>query len=89
MSKKFCQKYGVRKKDNKGGWPYRGRDCLKKGGSNLLPTMGLFAIAFTTDALNRLSPVDCCFDVSLMLSHLLQCLETEQLTVFPRTPKRI
>ena len=40
------------------------------------------------DVLNRLSPVDSCFNVSLMHSHLLQFLETEELTVFPETPKR-
>ena len=48
---------------------------------------GLFAIAFAMDVLNGLSPVDSCFDVSLMRSHLLQCLETEEFTVFPKTPK--
>ena len=46
----------------------------------------LFSIAYATDVLNGLSPVDFCFDVSLMLSHLLQCLETEDLTVFPKNP---
>ena len=50
---------------------------------------GLLAIAFATDILNGLSPVDSCFDVSLMRSHLLQCLETEELTVFLKTPKRV
>ena len=50
---------------------------------------GLFSIAFATDVLNGLSPVDSCFDVSLMRSHLLQCLETEELAVFPKTSKRI
>ena len=49
----------------------------------------LFAIAFATDVLNGLSPVDSCFDVSLMCRHLLQCLERKELTVFPKTPKRI
>ena len=49
----------------------------------------LFAIAFVTDVLNELPPVDSCFDVNLMRNHLLQCLETEELTVFPKTPKRI
>ena len=50
---------------------------------------GLFAIAFATDVLNGLFPVDSCFDVSLMRSHLLQRLETEELTVYPKTLKRI
>ena len=50
---------------------------------------GRFAIVFATDVLNGLSPVDYCFDVSLMPRHLLQCLETEKLTIFPKTPKRI
>ena len=50
---------------------------------------GMFAIAFATDVLNGLSAVDSCFDVSLMPRHQLQCLETEKLTVFPKTPKRI
>ena len=49
----------------------------------------LYAIAFATDVLNGLSPVGSCFDVNLMRSHLLQCLETEELTVFPKTPKLI
>ena len=48
---------------------------------------GLFAIAFATDVLDGLSPVDSCFEVSLMLGHLLQCLETEELTLFLKTPK--
>ena len=48
---------------------------------------GLFGIAFSTDVLNGLSPVNSCFDVSLIRSHLLQCLETEELIVFPKTPK--
>ena len=50
---------------------------------------GRFAIVFATDVLNGLSLVDYCFDVSLMPRHLLQCLETEKLTIFPKTPKRI
>ena len=49
----------------------------------------LYAIAFATDVLNGLSPVGSCFDVNQMRSHLLQCLETEELTVFPKTPKRV
>ena len=49
----------------------------------------LFAFAFGTDVLRGLSLGDSCFDVSLMSSHLLQCLETEEFTVFPKTPKRI
>ena len=49
----------------------------------------LFAIAFATDVLNGLSPADSCFDVSLMFSHLLQCLEIEELTVLLKTPKHI
>ena len=50
---------------------------------------GLFAIEFATDVLNGLSPADSCFDASLMRSHLFQCLETEKLTAFPKTTKRI
>ena len=49
---------------------------------------GLFATAFATDVLNALSPVDSCFGISLMHSHIFQCLETEELTVFPKSPKR-
>ena len=48
---------------------------------------GRFAIVFATDVLNGLSPVDYFFDVSLMPRHLLQCLETEKLTIFPENPK--
>ena len=47
---------------------------------------GLFAIAFATDVLDGLSPVDSCFDVSLMLSHVLQCFETETYSL-PESPK--
>ena len=50
---------------------------------------GFFAIVFSTDVLNGLSPADSCFDISLIRSHLLHCLETKELTVFPKTPKRI
>ena len=50
---------------------------------------GLFAIAFKTDVLNGLSPANSFFEVSLIHSHLLQCLETGELTVFTKTPKRI
>ena len=49
----------------------------------------LFAVAFATIVLNGLSPADSCFDVSLMRSHLLQCLEIEELTVSLKTPKHI
>ena len=49
----------------------------------------LLAIAFATDVLHGLSPADSCFNVSLMRSHLLQCLETEELTFVPKTPKHI
>ena len=48
----------------------------------------LFGNAFATDVLNGLSPANSCFDVSLMRSNLLQYLETEELTVFPKTSKR-
>ena len=51
-------------------------------------TCGLFAIAFAMDILNVLSPVDSYFDVSLM-RQVLQYLETEELTVSQKTPKRI
>ena len=38
LSKK-CQKWGVGKKDIKGGWPHRGLLIEWGGGSNLLDTM--------------------------------------------------
>ena len=50
---------------------------------------GFFAIAFTTDVLNGLSPANYCFGVSLVRSRLLQCHETEKLTPFPKALKRI
>ena len=48
----------------------------------------LFATVFATDVLSGLSPANSCFDVSLMRSNVLQCLETEEFTVFPKTSKR-
>ena len=50
---------------------------------------GLFASAFAADILKGLSSVDFYFDVSLIRSHLTQYLETEEFTVFPKTPKRM
>lgn len=50
---------------------------------------GLFAIAFATDILHGLCPIDSYFDVSMMRNHLIQCLETEELTVFPKSPQRV
>ena len=49
----------------------------------------LFANALSTEVLSRLLPVDSSFDVSLMRSQVLQCLETEKLTVFPKIAKHI
>ena len=49
---------------------------------------GMFAIAFVTDVFNGLSPVNSCFDITLIHSHLIQFLETE-VTVFPKAPKCI
>ena len=46
---------------------------------------GMFAIAFVTDVFNGLSPVNSCFDITLIHSHLIQFLETE-VTVFPKAP---
>ena len=48
---------------------------------------GLLAITFATDVLNELFPVDSCFYVSLMRRHLRIYLETEEHTVFQKTPK--
>ena len=50
---------------------------------------GSLAIQFATDAMNGLFLVDSSFDACLMRSHSLQCLETEELTAFPKIPKRI
>lgn len=46
----------------------------------------LFAIAFATDVLNGFSSGISCFGVSLMRSHLLQWVEAEELTIFPKIP---
>lgn len=46
----------------------------------------LFAIAFATDVLNGFSSGISYFGVSLMRSHLLQWVEAEELTIFPKTP---
>ena len=50
---------------------------------------GLFSRAFVADILGGLSPLDSNFDVSRMRSHLIQCIESGELTVFPRNPKQI
>lgn len=46
----------------------------------------LFAIAFATDVLNGFSSGISYFGISLMRSHLLQWVEAEELTIFPKTP---
>ena len=46
---------------------------------------GLFAIAFATDVLNGFSIAISCFCVSLMRCHLLEWVETEELTIFHKT----
>lgn len=45
---------------------------------------GLFAIAFAAELLNGTSPMDACFDVGKMRSHLINCLESKALTPFPK-----
>ena len=56
----------------------------QKGGYNC----ELFAIAFASDILQEISvlisPTESCFDISRMREHLIECLEKEKLSVFPK-----
>ena len=45
---------------------------------------GLFAIGFAAELLNGLSPMDAKFDVAQMRSHLINCLERQNLDLFPK-----
>ena len=44
----------------------------------------LFAIAFTADILQGILPTKSCFNVSRIREHLIECLEKEKLSVFPK-----
>ena len=46
---------------------------------------GLFAIAFAAEVLHGQSPVGASFIVEEMRPHLINCLETEELTAFPKS----
>ncbi len=50
---------------------------------------GLFAVAFATELVYGGSPCSCIFDVTVLRSHLLECLEKGFLTSFPSKAKRV
>ena len=49
---------------------------------------GVFAIEFTTNILEGISPAVSEFNVTSMHKHLLECLEKQHLSAFPQNPKR-
>ena len=50
---------------------------------------GLFAIAFVAEVLDGKSPIDGALDVHNMRTHLIQCLESQDLVPFPKCKDRI
>ena len=46
---------------------------------------GVFAVAFAADIINDIMPSVSVFDVVRMQSHLIDCLETQQLSPFPKS----
>ena len=50
---------------------------------------GLYAIAFATELCDGGDPVSTFWDVSQFRSHLLQCLTTRKMTVFPKLKRRV
>jgi len=50
---------------------------------------GLFALAFATELCHGFSPVTCSYDDDSLRSHLVQCLENQHMSVFPRTHRRV
>ena len=55
------------------------------GGSNC----GLFALAFATDLCHGLDPTTQTYSQSQMRQHYISCLESGQMTPFPKTSKRV
>ena len=49
---------------------------------------GVYAIAFAADFLHVVSPMESQYDVDRMRAHFIECLENEQLVVFPKVYKR-
>lgn len=49
---------------------------------------GVYAIAYAADILHGVSPMESQYDVDQMRAHFIDCLENEQLLVFPKTSKR-
>ena len=45
---------------------------------------GLFAIAFVAEILQEISPTESRFDIYRMREHVIECLEKEKLSVFPK-----
>ena len=60
-------------------------ECQQQGNS---VDCGLFAVAFATDLAADTDPTLKNFDASLMRSHLLNCLEANEMKPFPVTKKR-
>ena len=50
---------------------------------------GVFAIAFATSLAHGNDPCTAAYNVSLMRSHLIKCLQQKKMELFPTTPKRI
>ena len=48
---------------------------------------GLFAISFAADLMGGAFPMDACFDVRKMRSHLIYCLESKILTPFTKASR--
>ena len=59
-------------------------DLMNVQGQTDSVNCGVFAIAYAADILSGISPIMSVYDVNKMRSHLIECLQNEELSPFPK-----